>query len=93
MGTFQYVKEHCEIVGEIVLAIIVPVGRPTAWIFPLFCVPTGSLLDDIGVCLNMKCVKEVFQRTRHPLSPIDEFWLDMNGSTVFSIHEWVHSFF
>ena len=50
----------------------------------LFFVPKGGYVNDIRICLDMRCVNEAIQRSRHPIPTIDELLMDMNGSTVFS---------
>ena len=60
------------------------VDGPTPWVSNLVVPPKPNAPNEISLCVHMQKANEGIKREFHVTPTIDDFILELNGSTVFS---------
>ena len=65
-------------------SIIERAEGPTPWVSPIVVVPKPQKLNEIRICVNMRCLNKAITRERHIIPTIDDVISDLIGCKVFS---------
>lgn len=64
--------------------IIEPADGPTPWVSPLVVVPKPHNLQEIRMCMDIRCANQVIARERHLTPTVVDSIILLNGAAVFS---------
>nr|XP_050023934.1 uncharacterized protein K02A2.6-like [Dermacentor andersoni] len=66
------------------LGIIEKTEGPTPWVSPIVAVPKPHDPEHIRMCVDMRCANQAIQRERHVTPTVDDIFVALNGSILFS---------